>query len=141
MSLLQERTCHANYLAVRIAPIRNIPRTFDLSSEPVNQSKWADAIQQLSIAIECNQILSECIMVIRGAQYAAGLALVGVLFVFIVPTMDLPDTVKASQVALMAVFLASLLLQLPPDAGQRVTALTTSETDRDQLTRNHALRI
>ena len=80
-------------------------------------------------------------MVIRGAQYAAGLALVGVLFVFIVPTMDLPDTVKASQVALMAVFLASLLLQLPPDAGQRVTALTTSETDRDQLTRNHALRI
>lgn len=100
-----------------------------------------DSIQQLSIAIECNQILSECSVVIRGAQYAAGLALVAVLFVFLVPTMDLPDTVKASGVALAAVFLTVLLLQLRPDVAHRVAEPVTSETDCDQMTRNHALRI
>ncbi len=67
--------------------------------------------------------------------------IVAVLCVFIAPSIDLPDTVKVSSIALIAIFAVALLLPRDAAADRTPGFALVPLSISDLPTRMHSLRI
>ena len=97
--------------------------------------------QQLTIVVDRERFLRECIGVISAVKIVSLATILAVLCVFITPSIDLPDTVKVSSTALVAIFAVALLLPVDAAADRaQVFGLLPLSTS-DLPTRMHSLRI
>lgn len=95
--------------------------------------------QELSIVIEPGQDLREGTNVTLGIKLAAGLALLAVLYVFVAPTFDLPDSIKLGYFA-GVILMQFVFVSIPPQGPPAALAEATSHLS-DQVCRVHFLRI
>ncbi|PSH03803.1 MAG: hypothetical protein CXZ00_10670 [Acidobacteria bacterium] len=77
----------------------------------------------------------------KGIQLAALIALIGVLFVFLAPSIDLPDTIKVTQVAILAVTHITPLFSTDVINWSSQIEIEGPQPASDLLTKFHALRI